>query len=218
MATNSEPFAGSDVERPIKRPSEVFDDGGDNSKGFWATQAIVARDVLLAGWLVGGKGLGRNDGDDDADWGPHASEDWHFDLWLDNDFIEKTYSDALGPLRDATIRGNWLEVDPDRLGDEELAVPHLIDSEVTNVLRRLVVQNILTDKQGTSALDGFIGLVLTRFPADWLRPRMWALRHNLNAYDATYVALAEMTGATALITTDIRLANAPGINCPIELL
>jgi len=110
------------------------------------------------------------------------------------------------------------DLDPDRLGDEDLAVPHLIDSEVTNVLRRLVVRNILTEEQGTSALDGFTQLTLTRFPADWLRPRMWVLRHNLSAYDATYVALAEMTGATALLTTDARLANAPGINCPIELL
>ena len=110
------------------------------------------------------------------------------------------------------------DLDPDCLGDEELAGPHLIDSEVTNVLRRLVVQKIMTDKQATSALDGFIRLALTRFPADWLRPRIWALRHNLSAYDATYVALAEMTGATALLTTDRRLANAPGINCPVELL
>ena len=110
------------------------------------------------------------------------------------------------------------DLDPDRLGDEELAVPHLIDSEVTNVLRRLVRRKILTERQGASALDGFTLLALTRYPADWLRPRMWALRHNLSAYDATYVALAEMTGATALLTTDTRLANAPGVNCPIELL
>jgi len=110
------------------------------------------------------------------------------------------------------------DLDPDRLGDEELAVPHLIDSEVTNVLRRLVVQKILTERQGASALDGFTLLALTRFPADWLRPRMWELRHNLSAYDATYVALAEMTAATALLTTDIRLANAPSTNCSIELL
>ena len=72
------------------------------------------------------------------------------------------------------------DLDPGRLGDEELAVPHLIDSEVTNVLRRLVLQKILTEKQGASALDGFTRLALTRFPADWLRPRMWALRHYLS--------------------------------------
>lgn len=109
-------------------------------------------------------------------------------------------------------------LDPDRLGDEELAAPHLIDSEVTHVLRGLVRRRVLTEEQGKLALEGFTQLTLTRFPADWLRARMWALRHNLTAYDATYVALAEMTDATELLTTDARLANAPGPECHIELL
>lgn len=107
---------------------------------------------------------------------------------------------------------------PERLGEEELASPHLIDSEVTHVLRGLVRRGVLSEEQGALALDGFVRLTLTRFPADWLRPRMWALRHNLSSYDATYVALTEMTGATALLTTDSRLANAPGPECHIELL
>ncbi len=47
---------------------------------------------------------------------------------------------------------------------------------------------------------------------------MWELRYNLSAYDATYVALTEMTDATALLTTDARLVNAPGPGCRIELL
>jgi len=89
---------------------------------------------------------------------------------------------------------------------------------VTNVLRRLVLHGSLSEEQGALAVDGFTRLALTRFAADWLRPRMWALRHNLSAYDATYVALAEMTGATALLTTDARLADAPGIRCPIEMI
>ncbi|MEJ7742267.1 MAG: type II toxin-antitoxin system VapC family toxin [Nocardioidaceae bacterium] len=109
-------------------------------------------------------------------------------------------------------------LDPDLLGDEELAAPHLIDSEVTHVLRGLVLRSGLSDEQGALALAGFSRLTLTRFPADWLRPRMWALRHNLSAYDATYVALTEVTGATSLLTTDARLARAPGIQCDIQLL
>jgi predicted nucleic acid-binding protein len=109
-------------------------------------------------------------------------------------------------------------LDPGRLGDEELGSPHLIDSEVTHVLRGLVRRSVLTEEQGALALDGFLQLTLTRFPADSLRPRMWELRHNLSAYDATYVALAEMTDATALLTTDARLANTPGLECRIELL
>lgn len=113
------------------------------------------------------------------------------------------------------VAGN---LDPDLLGDEELATPHLIDSEVTHVLRSLVLRRSLNEEQGALALAGFTRLSITRFPADWLRSRMWALRHNLSAYDATYVALTEMSGATSLLTTDARLANAPGIQCDIELL
>lgn len=109
-------------------------------------------------------------------------------------------------------------LNPERLGDEELAAPHLIDTEVTQVLRGLVRRGFLSARQGELAMEGFMRLVLSRFPADWLRPRMWALRDNLSAYDASYVALAEMTGATALLTIDARLARAPGPTCRIELL
>jgi predicted nucleic acid-binding protein len=38
---------------------------------------------------------------------------------------------------------------------------------------------------------------------------MWELRHNLTAYDALYVALAEMLDAP-LVTLDRRLAAAAG--------
>lgn len=105
-------------------------------------------------------------------------------------------------------------LDPDRLGDEELAAPDLIDSEVTHVLRGLVRRGALTFWQGELALQGFTLLTLCRSPADWLRPRMRALRHNLSAYDATHVALAEMTGATTLLTTDARLAGRAGPRMP----
>lgn len=110
------------------------------------------------------------------------------------------------------------DLDPEWIGEEELGCPHLLDSEVMHVLRGLVHRGDLREEQGDLALDGFTQLTLTRFPADWLRARIWALRHNLSGYDATYVALAEMTGATALLTTDARLANATGPECPIELL
>jgi predicted nucleic acid-binding protein len=110
------------------------------------------------------------------------------------------------------------DLDPARLGDEELAAPHLVDTEVLNVLRRLVAHGVLSGVQGADAIDGFGRLTLTRFPADWLRQRMWELRQDLSAYDATYVALAEVTNATSLLTTDSRLANAPGVGCPVEVL
>jgi predicted nucleic acid-binding protein len=43
------------------------------------------------------------------------------------------------------------------------------------------------------------------------------LRANVTPYDATYVALAESLGYL-LLTADARLARAPGIRCPVELL
>lgn len=110
------------------------------------------------------------------------------------------------------------DLDPELLRNEPLAAPHLIDSEVTHVLRSLARRGALTEAQADAAFDGFLALTLTRFPAQQLRPRIWALRHNLSAYDATYVALAEAVGAISLLTTDARLANAPGPRCPIQLL
>ncbi|GAA4820652.1 type II toxin-antitoxin system VapC family toxin [Tomitella cavernea] len=109
------------------------------------------------------------------------------------------------------------DVDPAAVGDDPPAVPHLIDSEVTNVLSTLARRAILTDAQATTTMDGFLALSFDRFPAEGLRPRIWSLRHNLSAYDATYVALAESIDAT-LITTDARLARAPGPRCAIEHL
>jgi predicted nucleic acid-binding protein len=116
------------------------------------------------------------------------------------------------------VKNNAAVLDPARLGDEEVAAPHLIDSEVTNVLRRLARRGSLTDVQATLALEGFTRLALVRYPADWLRPRIWALRRSLSAYDAIYVTPAELIGATALITADARLARAPGIRCPVDLV
>ncbi len=109
-------------------------------------------------------------------------------------------------------------LDETALGGEEVGVPHLLDSEVTNVLRRLVLRGDLTAEQGDAAIARFVQLELERFPADWLRARMWGLREDLTAYDATYVALAEAVGATALLTTDARLAGAPGLRCTVRVV
>lgn len=109
-------------------------------------------------------------------------------------------------------------LDAEALGTDDLAAPHLIDSEVTHVLRGLVLRGALDDAAAAAALDGFAALSIDRFGATALRARMWELRHDLSAYDATYVALAEATNANALLTTDARLAAAPGTRCPIVVV
>jgi predicted nucleic acid-binding protein len=58
---------------------------------------------------------------------------------------------------------------------------------------------------------------LQRIPHTALIRRVWELRDNVTPYDAAYVALAEVLGAT-LLTADIRLSRAPGIQCQVETL
>lgn len=101
--------------------------------------------------------------------------------------------------------------------NESLHAPHLLDLEVAQVLRRLVREGLISAQRADQAMEDFLNLRLTRYPHLILLPRIWHLRHNLSAYDAAYVALAENLSAT-LITCDKRLSSAPGHTAQIELL
>lgn len=100
---------------------------------------------------------------------------------------------------------------------ETLAAPHLLDVEVAQVLRRYSLQGEITDARGREALSLLARFPMTRYPHEPLLPRLWQLRVNLTAYDATYVALAEGLNAT-LVTRDARLAQAPGHRARIVVL
>jgi predicted nucleic acid-binding protein len=99
---------------------------------------------------------------------------------------------------------------------ETLHAPHLLDLEVTQVLRRLTLQGVVPVRRADEALRDLLDLRITRYPHLVLLPRIWQLRHNLSAYDAAYIVLAEKLGA-ALITRDARLAAASGHAAAIEL-
>ena len=107
---------------------------------------------------------------------------------------------------------------PEAIGAEILAAPHLLDSEVLHSLRRLVRTRLLSDAAATRALETFEALAIERHPAAPLRRRVWELRHNMTAYDATYVALAEGLHANSLLTTDERLSRVPGLRCRVEVV
>ena len=99
---------------------------------------------------------------------------------------------------------------------ESLHAPHLLDLEVGQVLRRLVREGSVSINRADQAIEDLLDLRITRYPHFVLLPRIWQLRHNLSAYDAAYVVLAEQLGAR-LVTRDSRLASASGHSAPIEL-
>jgi len=68
-----------------------------------------------------------------------------------------------------------------------------------------------------TAIDDLQSFPIDRCPALALMRRAYELRANVTAYDAAYIALAEVLGC-ALVTADARLARAPGIRCPVTIL
>ena len=100
---------------------------------------------------------------------------------------------------------------------DSLAAPHLIDVETAHVLRRYARAGEIDNRRGRKAIDDLADMPIRRYPHDILLPRVWDLQHNLTAYDAVYVALAEALDAP-LVTRDRRLAGAAGHGAEIELL
>jgi predicted nucleic acid-binding protein len=105
----------------------------------------------------------------------------------------------------------------ERLGEDgDLHAPHLIDIEILHALRRLSALGQLSEERATDARADFRELALVRYPHLELCDRIWDLRHNLTAYDAAFVALAELL-EVPLVTCDGRLKTAPGHAARVEL-
>ena len=103
------------------------------------------------------------------------------------------------------------------VASETVAVPHLVDSEVAHALRAQVLRGGVSADDAGAALAAWARLGLRRFGMVGLLPRIWELRDNLTAYDASYVALAEGF-ACDLVTADARLAQAHGPRCAIKVV
>jgi len=100
--------------------------------------------------------------------------------------------------------------------NETLHAPHLFDLEVTQVLRRLALQGVVSAHRADEVVRDLLDLRITRYPHLVLLTRIWQLRHNFSAYDAAYIVLAEKLEA-ALVTRDARLASASGHAASVEL-
>jgi len=98
-----------------------------------------------------------------------------------------------------------------------LHAPHLLDVEIAHVVRRYAATGEIDHERGREALADLADIPVQRYPHGFLLPRVWQLRNNLTAYDAVYVALAEVLDAP-LLTRDQRLAAAAGHSARVELV
>lgn len=98
-----------------------------------------------------------------------------------------------------------------------LHAPHLIDAEVAQALRRLTQTRAVSEVRAFEALTDFVALDVIRYPHELLLPRVWELRENVTAYDALYIALAELLEAP-LLTTDVRLEGVPGVSARVDVV
>ena len=99
----------------------------------------------------------------------------------------------------------------------DVSVPDLADVETVAVLRERWIDKAMTASRLAAAVGDLAAMPFRRCPAAPLLRRIYELRSNVTAFDATYVALAEAL-ACDLWTADARLARASGPRCGIELV
>jgi len=116
---------------------------------------------------------------------------------------------VLGLLNDGDARA--------MLSEASVVCPHLTDSEVAHALRGQVLRGEVAATDATRAIDTWGRLGIERVGVRGLLGRIWELRDNVSAYDATYVAVAEAFEAP-LVTADGRLARAPGPRCTVTVV
>jgi predicted nucleic acid-binding protein len=92
-------------------------------------------------------------------------------------------------------------------GERVLHAPHLLDLEVVSAFRRQAALGTVDAERMAQAIAHYLNLRILRHPHYPYLNRVWDLRHNFSAYDACYLVLAEVLGAT-LITRDKALASA----------
>ena len=101
--------------------------------------------------------------------------------------------------------------------DDEFIAPHVIDLEILQALRRQLRLELIDKARAAAAVTLLRDLPLARMSHEPLIARIWELRNNLTAYDAAYLALAELMNAPVW-TRDNKFAGAPGHRAQVVVI
>ena len=116
---------------------------------------------------------------------------------------------VVAALVDSGPQGHWAE---GILAMGELCAPELFRAEATHIFRRLERAQIIATPEANAAQDDLMRLQVELFPFEPFAERIWQLRHNVTAYDAWYVAIAEAL-SIPLATLDEALSKSSGATC-----
>lgn len=103
-----------------------------------------------------------------------------------------------------------------RLSGDVIHAPYMLEIETIHALRRAWRRGAISDDRASVTRSRLASLPLRLYPHRPLMERIWELRHTHSAYDASYIALAELLPAP-LLTCDAPLARSTGHNAVIEL-
>lgn len=106
-------------------------------------------------------------------------------------------------LLDAGRDGQWVD---QAFAGADLAAPSLIAFESSNIIRRHELAGLVSGDQAAQAHADLLALTIENRPYELVARRVWELRTNLSSYDASYVAVAELTAATLVTSTDASAA------------
>lgn len=96
-----------------------------------------------------------------------------------------------------------------------LLAPELLDAEVLSALRRAVLRGNLDESRARFVLDDLRHWPVERMSHQDLAPLAWRYYRTVSAYDAFYVAAAQIRDCP-LITADGRLSRAPGLDVVVH--